>query len=132
MHVHPESLIERGEGEDLEFINPDVIIFGGTFDIFNKHTDRVKMANIAQIINVLQSVILTKDDKLVLTPTYHAFNLYKNHQDANYIPLEIKNIPYTLNGETIDALSCSASEKNGVISITISNPYFYFTFNYFF
>ncbi|HKM21203.1 MAG TPA: alpha-L-arabinofuranosidase C-terminal domain-containing protein, partial [Lachnospiraceae bacterium] len=60
----------------------DAVVAGLTLNIFNKHSDRVKMANIAQLINVLQSVILTEGEKMILTPTYHIFNMYKYHQNA--------------------------------------------------
>lgn len=54
-------------------------------NIFNKHSDRVKMTCSAQIVNVLQSDILTEGDKMILTLTYHVFNMYKNHQEATLV-----------------------------------------------
>ncbi len=63
----------------------DALVAGINLNIFNKHCDRVKMANIAQLVNVLQAVILTEGDKLILTPTYHVFNMYKHHQEAQLV-----------------------------------------------
>jgi alpha-N-arabinofuranosidase len=60
----------------------DALIAGTTLNIFNNHSDRVRMANLAQTVNVLQSIILTKGDKMLLTPTYYIFDMYKVHMDA--------------------------------------------------
>ena len=60
------------------------MVAGINLNIFNKHSDRVKMANIAQLVNVLQSVVLTEGSKMLLTPTYHVFDLYKEHQGAHF------------------------------------------------
>src|ERR1700730_5824726 len=60
----------------------DAIVAALTLNIFAHHADRVKAANIAQMVNVLQAMILTRGDKMVLTPTYHVFDLYKPYQDA--------------------------------------------------
>jgi alpha-N-arabinofuranosidase len=59
----------------------DAMVAGMTLNIFNKHSDRVRMANIAQTINVLQSVALTDGEDMVLTPTYYVFKMYKDHQN---------------------------------------------------
>ena len=67
----------------------DAFVASLSFDIFHKYTDRLKMANIAQIVNVLQSMILTSGKNMVLTPTYYVFKMYNVHQDATYIPLEL-------------------------------------------
>ncbi len=80
------------------------------------------MANIAQMVNVLQSIILTKDDKIVLTPTYHIYDMYKVHQDATLIPVEILSPVYKLGNRSLTALSVSASkDPQGVIHISIVN-----------
>jgi len=99
----------------------DALIAGINLNIFNNHADRVRMSNIAQMINVLQSVILTKEKEMVLTPTYYVFKLYKVHQDATMLPLEVKSNSYTLEGQSLDAINASASVKNGVVSITLCN-----------
>jgi len=100
----------------------DALIAALTLDIFNKHADRVKMANIAQTVNVLQSVILTKGDQIVLTPTYHVFNLYKVHQDATLLPSQLACESYELDGKKIPAISSSASrDRSGATHVTMSN-----------
>ncbi|MCR5283693.1 MAG: alpha-N-arabinofuranosidase [Lachnospiraceae bacterium] len=88
-------------------------------NIFNRHCDRVKMANIAQVVNVLQAVILTKDEKMILTPTYHVFDLFSDHQSGElvYSHLEEKKISEF----ELPMLSYSASEKDDVITVTIAN-----------
>jgi len=99
----------------------DALVAGINLNIFNNHSDRVKMANIAQMVNVLQSVILTKDDQMVLTPTYFVFKMYAVHQDAELIPMNLKSDEYEVDGKKIPAISASASKKDGVVSVTICN-----------
>ena len=99
----------------------DALVAGINLNIFNNHADRVRMSNIAQMINVLQSVILTKDKEMVLTPTYYIFKMYNVHQDATMLPLEIKCNKYTSGSASIDAINASVSIKDGVISITLCN-----------
>ncbi|WP_306766703.1 alpha-L-arabinofuranosidase C-terminal domain-containing protein, partial [Staphylococcus hominis] len=71
--------------------------------------DRVVMANIAQIVNVLQSVILTEGEKMILTPTYHVFDMYKVHQDAERLATHHSGADYEMNGEKIPQVSVTAS-----------------------
>jgi alpha-N-arabinofuranosidase len=100
----------------------DAMIAGATLNIFNNHCDRVKMANLAQIINVLQAVILTKDEKMILTPTYHVMEMYNVHQDATMLPVEVSSNKYILGKDTLNAISVSASkDKNGVTHISLVN-----------
>ncbi len=99
----------------------DALVAGVNLNIFNNRADRVKMANIAQMINVLQSVILTKDEKMVLTPTYYVFKLFNVHQDALMVPLSLNSTNYTFDGKSIPAVSASASVKNDVVSVTLCN-----------
>jgi alpha-N-arabinofuranosidase len=100
----------------------DAMIAGATLNIFNNHADRVKMANIAQAVNVLQAVILTDDEKLLLTPTYHVMKMYAVHQDATLIPLQFNSPEFTLNGESLPAISASASiDDEGKVHYTIVN-----------
>lgn len=89
---------------------------------FNDNCDRVKMANIAQINNVLQAMILTKGKDMLLTPTYHTFEMFKDHQGAKYLPSDLTCNPYKHNGQTLPSLSVSASnDKTGQITITLTN-----------
>ena len=99
----------------------DALVAGINLNIFNNHADRVKMANIAQTVNVLQSVILTKDDEIVLTPTYYVFKMYGAHQDATLIPSNLKSTQYHLDGKSVPSVHASASVKNEVVSITLCN-----------
>ena len=100
----------------------DAVLAGATLNIFNNHCDRVKMANLAQIINVLQAVILTKEEKLVLTPTYHVMEMYNVHQDATMLPLEVTSNKYILGKDTLIAVWASASkDKNGSTHISLVN-----------
>ena len=91
-------------------------------NIFNKHAARVKVANLAQIVNVLQSVILTKDDKMVLTPTYHVFRMFKVHQEAQLLNTDLRCEDYVNGERKIPAISASASvDKDGKIHISLAN-----------
>ncbi len=100
----------------------DALIAGTTLNIFNNHCDRVKMANLAQTVNVLQAVILTKKDKMLLTPTYHIFDLYKVHMDAKMLPVKFTSPDYTMGAEKIPAINASASRDSaGLTHITIVN-----------
>jgi alpha-L-arabinofuranosidase len=100
----------------------DAVLAGATLNIFNNHADRVRMANLAQCVNVLQAVILTDKAKMILTPTYHVMQLYSVHQDAQLLPITIKSPLYTYNGETLPALSVSASkDKMGLVHISLVN-----------
>ena len=100
----------------------DAVLAGATLNIFNNHAERVRMANLAQCVNVLQAVILTDKTKMLLTPTYHVMQMYSVHQDAKLLPLTINSPLYTFNGETLPALSASASkDKNGLVHISLVN-----------
>jgi alpha-N-arabinofuranosidase len=87
----------------------DAMIAGVTLNIFNNHADRIRMANLAQTINVLQAVLLTNKEKLLLTPTYHVMEMYNVHQDAKLLPLKLSGPDYTFNNESLKAISASAS-----------------------
>jgi alpha-L-arabinofuranosidase len=100
----------------------DAMIAGITLNIFNNHCDRVRMANLAQTINVLQAVILTNEQKMVLTPTYHVMEMYNVHQDAVMIPVTVTSGDYSFGDKKIQAISASASkDKNGLVHISLVN-----------
>jgi len=100
----------------------DAMIAGVSLNIFNNHARRVKMANLAQAINVLQAVILTDEEKMLLTPTYHVMQMYNVHQDATLLPLELTNMTYEHNGEKLPAISASASQDStGTKHISLVN-----------
>ena len=100
----------------------DALIAASTLNIFNNHCDRVRLANLAQTVNVLQSLILTKGNEMILTPTYHVFDMYKVHQDAQYLPVKFTSPDYMLDNQKIPSLSLSASkDSTGAIHITLVN-----------
>jgi alpha-L-arabinofuranosidase len=100
----------------------DAMIAGITLNIFNNHCDRVRMANLAQCINVLQAVILTNKEKMILTPTYHVMEMYNVHQNALMIPLTITSNDYSLGEKKLKVVSASASkDKNGIVHISLVN-----------
>ncbi|NRT77571.1 alpha-N-arabinofuranosidase [Clostridium beijerinckii] len=100
----------------------DALVAGVNFNIFHNHCDRVQMTNIAQTINVLQAVILTEGSKMILTPTYHAFNMYKVHQDAELIELNIESPNYHCGDDKIPQVSATASvDKDGKLHISLCN-----------
>lgn len=100
----------------------DAVVAGLSLNYFNERCARIKMANIAQTVNVLQSLILTDGEKMILTPTYHVFEMYKVHHDATMLPVHLNCGNYALDGRDVPALSASASkDKNGKINITIVN-----------
>ncbi len=100
----------------------DAMIAGTTLNIFHNHCDRVRMANLAQTINVLQAVILTQGEKMILTPTYHVMEMYNVHQGATQLPIDLKTEKYALDGKQLPAVSASASrDKNGLVHISLVN-----------
>ena len=101
----------------------DALVAGLSLNIFNKHCDRVKMACIAQMVNVLQAVILTEGKKMILTPTYHVFHMYKHHQDADLVDSYIEGNKMVGEEEwQVPLLSESASVSvDGTVNVTLSN-----------
>ena len=95
----------------------DAMVAAINLNIFNSHADRVVMANLAQTVNVLQAVVLTDGDQMVLTPTYHVFDLYKNHQDATLVPVTVACDVV----EGVQQLTASASVKDDVLTLTAAN-----------
>ncbi len=91
----------------------DAAVAAITLNIFHRHADRVRMANIAQMVNVLQAMILTDGARMLTTPTYHVFDLYTDHQDAEYV-----DIPRGALGSDIDA---TASYKDGAYTISLTH-----------
>lgn len=89
--------------------------------IFHNHCDRVVMANIAQMVNVLQAVILTEGEKMVLTPTYHVMKMMAGHQDGNIIDIDYQAGETGVDGINVPKISISASEKEGVMTISACN-----------
>jgi len=100
----------------------DALVAGIHFHIFHEHCDRVEMANIAQVVNVLQSVILTEGERMLLTPTYHVFDMFKVHQDAALLSTHTESEWYEVNGRKHQMTSVSASKDDaGRIHISLCN-----------
>lgn len=97
----------------------DALVAGLHFNIFHHHADRVQMTNIAQTVNVLQAMILTEGERMILTPTYHAFDMFKVHQGAELLSTESSLVASANGDDTLPALSVSAS-KNAQGDIQIS------------
>jgi len=100
----------------------DALVAALSFNIFHDHSDRVRMANIAQMVNVLQSVILTEGEKMLLTPTYHVFNMYKVHQDAQLLQFNLESETFESDGLSMKAVSATASrDAAGKINISLAH-----------
>ncbi len=100
----------------------DAVVAGLTLNILNSHAERVHMANIAQTVNVLQAMVLTEGSKMLRTPTYHVFDMFKAHQDATLLPSHIECSEYEMSGQKLPQLSVSASRsEDGSINISLCN-----------
>ncbi len=100
----------------------DALVAGLTLNYLNERCRRLKMSNIAQTVNVLQALIFTDGERLVLTPTYHIYDMYKVHHDATMIPLELESGGYSFGDQSLPAISASASRsEDGAIHITLVN-----------
>ena len=100
----------------------DAIVAALNFDIFHRHADRVVMANIAQMVNVLQAMILTDHNKMLVTPTYHVFEMYKVHQDATFLPVTLQTPDYTYGSNSIPAVDATASrDRAGRVHLSLVN-----------
>jgi alpha-N-arabinofuranosidase len=100
----------------------DALLAALNFDIFHRHADRVVMANIAQMINVLQSMILTDGPKMTVTPTYWAFEMYKVHQDARFLPVALITPDYKFGARTMPMVDATASrDAAGRVHLSLVN-----------
>ena len=100
----------------------DALLAGINLNIFHEHADRVQMSNIAQMINVLQAMILTDGPRMVLTPTYHVFAMYNVHQGSRLLPTDLTGPDYRFGGKAMPAISASASrDVEGRIHISLCN-----------
>ena len=116
---------EREPGTQLFQQNTlrDAFVAALSLNVFHKYVDRIRMTNIAQIVNVLQSMILTRGDKMVLTPTYFVYEMYKPHQDALSLPLDIDTPTREVRGDrTIPLVSATASrDDQGRVHVSLAN-----------
>lgn len=113
--THPSPLYQQNTLRDA-------IVAAINLNLFNQHSDRVRMAALAQAINVLQSLILTRGAQMVLTPTYHIFDMYKVHREGTSLPVELEAPRYTLGAGSVPSLHTSASrDARGVVHLSIVN-----------
>jgi alpha-N-arabinofuranosidase len=100
----------------------DAIIAALNLNIFARHADRVRMTNIAQMINVLQAMILTDKEKMVLTPTYHVYKLYLPFQDATFVPVSFDAGTYSQGNVTLPRVDAiAARDTDGKLWVAITN-----------
>ncbi len=101
----------------------DALIAGITLNIFNKHSDRVKIAALAQMVNVLQAVLLTEGEQMIKTPTYHVMHMYRHHQGAKLLESNISGVEEIgVDGWKVPKVTESVSaDKDGIITITVNN-----------
>jgi alpha-L-arabinofuranosidase len=100
----------------------DAVLAALNLNIFARHADRVRMANIAQMVNVLQAMILTDKEKMLLTPTYHVFKMYVPFQDATFVPINFDAGTYTHGSITLPRVDAiAAKDTNGKLWLAITN-----------
>ncbi len=100
----------------------DALIAALNLNIFARHADRVRMANIAQMINVLQAMIITDKEKMVLTPTYQVFKMYLPFQDATFVPVTFNAGAYTHGDITLPRVDAiAAKDTAGTLWLSVTN-----------
>ena len=100
----------------------DALVAGINLNIFNKHSDRVRLACIAQMVNVLQSVILTEGEKMIKTPTYYVFHMYRHHQGAKLLDSALTGVSTIgIDEWQVPDVTESVSKKDGIVTITLNN-----------
>jgi len=118
------------EGENPGFLYQqntirDAVVAALNMNVFHDYAERVQMTNIAQMINVLQAMILTDEEQMVLTPTYHVYKMYVPFQDATFIPLDMKEqSSYEMGGESIPKVSATAARgEDGKLHMALVNTH---------
>jgi len=104
----------------------DAVHTGMTFDIFNRHADKIAMANVAQSVNCIHSLFLAQGAKFVRTPVYHVFDMYRPHMGARHVavsnPVPEMNVPALAGQARLPGLSASASVRDRLLTVTLTNP----------
>ena len=117
--THPRFLYQQNTMRDA-------LLAGLTLDTFNRHADKVAMANVAQLVSCLQSLFLAHEDKFCVTPTYHVFNMYASHQGAQAVRsvFSAAQLSYQRNGQpaSLYGLNGSASLNGKQLTLTVTNP----------
>ena len=98
----------------------DAVVAALNFHIFQRHADRVTMANIAQTVNVLQAMILTSKEEMLRTPTYWVFEMFKVHQGGTFLPVDLQSPDYVFGQEKIPMVSASATRAADASAIHLS------------
>jgi len=103
----------------------DAVVAALNFNIFHEYAERVRMTNIAQMVNVLQAMIITDKDKMLLTPTYHAYKMYIPFQDATSLPVAVDNdVAYSSKGKSVPGISATAARaKDGKVYVALVNTH---------
>jgi len=103
----------------------DAVVAALNFNIFHTYAERVRMTNIAQMVNVLQAMIITDKDKMLLTPTYHTYKMYIPFQDATSLPVAVDNdVAYSVNGKAVPGISATAARaKDGKVYVALVNTH---------
>ncbi|MBN1248978.1 MAG: alpha-N-arabinofuranosidase [Anaerolineae bacterium] len=105
----------------------DALVAATTLDIFNRHADKVVMANIAQTINVLQAMVLTQEDRMLVTPTGHVYEMYAPHQGGLSVRTTIETASLSFNSQDgeddLPLIAGSASVKDGTLFVTLTNAH---------
>ncbi|WP_313171805.1 alpha-N-arabinofuranosidase [Massilia oculi] len=103
----------------------DAVVAALNFNIFHEYAERVRMTNIAQMVNVLQAMIITDKDKMLLTPTYHAYKMYIPFQDATKLPVAVDNdVAHSSNGKAVPGISATAARgKDGKVYVALVNTH---------
>jgi alpha-N-arabinofuranosidase len=105
----------------------DALLAAMTLDTFNRHADKVIMGNIAQVVNVLQAMVMTDGDRMFRTPTYHVFEMYKSHQGGTSLKFDLatRDVKFPLGDAvaTLPALSASGSIRDGKLTLSIVNTH---------
>ena len=101
----------------------DALVAALNFHVFHRHADRVVMANIAQTVNVLQAMILTDKEKMLRTPTYWVFEMFKVHQGGTVLPVELQSPEYAFGQEKIPMVSASATRAadGSAVHLSLAN-----------
>jgi alpha-N-arabinofuranosidase len=103
----------------------DAVLAALNLNIFARHAQRVRMANIAQMINVLQGMILTDNEKMLLTPTYHVFRMYVPFQDATFLPVHLDQGRWSsgsIHLPRLDAIAAKDAAGRLLVSVTNIDP----------
>jgi alpha-N-arabinofuranosidase len=97
-----------------------------TLDVFNRQADKIAMANVAQTVNCIHSLMLAQGDRYARTPPYYVFEMYRNHMNSRLASMKIRcdelKVPSRTGTAAMPGLSGSASTKDGTLHVTMTNP----------